>query len=103
MRIAASSGAHLPPAGRYVREPSVAAEEPARTALPAVVPAPAQAPLETPRTRPQAPLLAQLVAAAENLPATRARRRAEPAFGIACYRAMADLAPAVCLPGSRTI
>jgi hypothetical protein len=67
------------------------AQEPIRTALPALVPVRAAARSHAPRIRPQAALLAQLLAAAENVPAARARRRAEPAAVISCYAAVAAL------------
>ncbi len=41
--------------------------------------------------RPSAALLAQLVAGAQNLPTSRARRRADPGDGARLYRAVADL------------
>jgi hypothetical protein len=41
--------------------------------------------------RPYAPFLAQLLAKAENMPSSRARRRADPAAGADAYRAVAEL------------
>jgi hypothetical protein len=45
------------------------------------------------RIRAHAQFLAQLVAAIEDMPATRIRRRADPETAIASYRATAALAP----------
>jgi hypothetical protein len=42
--------------------------------------------------RPQVPFLAQLLAKAENMPASRARRRADPAESARAYGTAADLA-----------
>jgi hypothetical protein len=52
--------------------------------------------------RPLAALLAQLMANAQNLPATRARRRADPGEGARLYRAVASLA-AVSRPHTRRV
>ena len=42
-------------------------------------------------SRPAAAVLAQLMASAQNFPATRARRRADPGEGAKLYRAVASL------------
>jgi hypothetical protein len=44
-----------------------------------------------PSARPLAPFLAQLLAAADHMPASRARRRADPADGARSYRAAENL------------
>jgi hypothetical protein len=93
MRIPESLGARLQPTGRHRAEPAPA-QEPIRPGLPALLPGHVSERGAALRTRPQAPLLAQLVATVENLPDARARRRADPAIGIACYQAMAALKPA---------
>ena len=49
------------------------------------------APPEPPTLFRQAPFLAQLIATREQLPQTRARRRAEPHEALAAYRAVAKL------------
>jgi hypothetical protein len=96
MRISASLGTGIDPARReptFVPESAVA---PARTTLPAVVPAADRnddcAPSK--QGRPVTALLAQLVAAAEDLPATRMRRRADPGQSTELYRAVSGLGPA---------
>jgi hypothetical protein len=55
-----------------------------RPARPAPLPAPDGA-------RPEVPFLAQLLAKAENMPASRTRRRADPTEGARAYGAAADL------------
>ncbi|RDV03842.1 hypothetical protein [Undibacter mobilis] len=52
--------------------------------------APQQAPLGTSPYR-QAPFLAQLIATRDQAPQTRERRRAEPGYAVAAYRATAAL------------
>jgi hypothetical protein len=44
-----------------------------------------------PSLRPSAPFLAQLIATAQQVPQTRARRRAEPADAAACYAAAIEV------------
>ena len=56
-----------------------------------------------PSTRPAAALVAQLLAQAEDMPATRARRRLEPAAGAEIYRAMAGFGPAVAPRATRSV
>jgi hypothetical protein len=56
-----------------------------------VRPVTASPPLEA-RARPLAGFLAQLIAKAQDLPATRVRRRADPVDAARAYRAVADLA-----------
>jgi hypothetical protein len=91
MRISGAPGAGPLPADRHPAE-RAPAQEPIRTALPALVPIHAAARShDAPRIRPHAALLAQLVATAEDVPGTRARRRADPAAVISCYAAMAAL------------
>jgi hypothetical protein len=90
MRISGTSGARPLPAGCHPAE-HAPAQEPIRTALPALVPIRHTAQSHALRIRPQAALLAQLVATAENVPVTRARRRADPAAVISCYAAVAAL------------
>jgi hypothetical protein len=89
MRIAASG------AGTGVAAQTEAPRQeaqPARIALPAVVPL-RDAAKDRPRPRPLADsaLLAQLAATAQDHPATRARRRADPALSTATYRSVAGL------------
>ena len=94
MRIAASPGTSLT-LTRHDKAPARehAADEPVRASLPAVIEPAGQrrdrAP--SPQSRPVAALLAQLVASAEDLPATRAKRRMDPAAGTEIYRMMAGL------------
>jgi len=94
MRISASTGAGLGLGPRNAAAGSGSnAIEPVRRALPALVPQPDRFRDSDPdrRVRAVATLLAQLVAGAEDLPATRAKRRADPESGAECYRAIARL------------
>lgn len=94
MRISASTGTGL---GLGPRNAEAGARgnagEPVRAGLPALVPQEGQFRDSDPdrRVRAVATLLAQLVAGAEDLPATRVKRRADPQSGAECYRAMASL------------
>ena len=94
MRISASTGTGL---GLGPRNAAAGARhnagEPVRAALPALLPQPDRPPQTNYATRGRAVtgLLAQLAAGAEDLPATRARRRADPQAGAECYRAIARL------------
>jgi hypothetical protein len=80
------------------------AAEPVHTALPAIIPnhAPESRALAA-RHRPLSALLAQLIAVAENLPAARVRRRADPGAGMDAYQAAARLGPAKPMGRSRFI
>jgi hypothetical protein len=59
--------------------------------------------LTPPRVRSAAPLVAQLLAGVADLPAARARRRAEPAQTAELYRSVGSLRPAVPRRITRTI
>jgi hypothetical protein len=102
MRISASVGSGCDRPRPDINQP-VDSEETRRTSLPALVPeATRSAAAPAVIIRPVATLLAQLVAGAENLPASRVRRRADPQTGADTYRATAELAPshqrrAVCI------
>ena len=103
MRISTSASSGFQPPRREPCDSARACAAPVRALLPAIVPpaehaAPADAPQ---RTRPAAALLAQLVAANEDLPVSRVRRRADPAAGVRIYRTIADLAPKSAQPASR--
>lgn len=98
MQIATSQSAGLDLGRRHnallAPKPAV---EPLHAALPAVVPGPMPARNSPPmaiRNRPVTALLAQLIAGAEDMPASRARRRADPNAGVEAYRAVASLGPA---------
>jgi hypothetical protein len=105
MRIVASQGTGL---GLERRQNAPVAPqnaaEPVRTALPAIIP---NRTLESralaARHRPLSALLAQLIAVAEDLPATRVRRRADPGAGMDAYHAAARLGPAKPLGRSRFV
>jgi hypothetical protein len=96
MRIVASQNTGL----RFERRQNapVAAQnaaEPVRTALPAIIPNHvAEGRALAARNRPLSALLAQLIAVAEDLPAARVRRRADPGAGMDAYQAAARLGPA---------
>ena len=97
MRISASTGTGLGLGPRNAAaEPRGNAGEPLRAALPALVPQEGRFRDSDPdrRVRAVATLLAQLVAGAEDLPATRVKRRADPESGAECYRAIARLGAA---------
>ncbi|MEX2129133.1 MAG: hypothetical protein WD871_12955 [Xanthobacteraceae bacterium] len=96
MRISASFGTGVDPTRRDTVLVPKKAEEPLRASLPAVVPAPDRpSDIAAPKhVRPVAALLAQLVAGAEDLPATRIRRRADPGQSAQLYRAIDRLGPA---------
>jgi hypothetical protein len=101
MRISASLGSALDRAGRG-SDPAITPDETARVSLPVLVPESARAELAATRNiRPAATLLAQLVAGAENLPTSRARRRADPQSSAGAYRTIADLGPSPRWPASR--
>jgi hypothetical protein len=105
MRIVASQSAGLGLERR--QDAPVAAQnaaEPVRTALPAIIPnhAPESRALAS-RHRPLSALLAQLIAAAEDLPAARVRRRADPGAGMDAYQAAARLGPAKPMGRSRFV
>lgn len=96
MRITAQITAGPGPARHH--GPPAAARENAgaapRAALPAVIAEPRRDNPAAPRpTRPVTALLAQILAGAEDMPASRARRRADPAAGADAYRTMAGLGP----------
>jgi hypothetical protein len=102
MRIAASPGNGLD-RGRRDADPLPRRDDPQRTLLPAIVPStPRESAAAMPGTRPSAALLAQLVATVENLPAARARRRADPQTSADAYRSVANLAPSPRKRASRT-
>lgn len=79
--------------------PAQRAEEPVRSNLPAVIERPALRRQAGPQSRPVAALVAQLVAHAEDMPATRALRRADSGYGANVYRSVAELGPR---PDART-
>jgi hypothetical protein len=94
MRIAATFGPVIDSNRRNHSAPATTNTEPARPApVCALVPVRTgtHATGQTASGRPAAALLAQLVAGAQNLPASRARRRADPGDGARLYRAVADL------------
>lgn len=93
MRIAASLGAGL---GFYRQDTGSGetrqAADAAKPALPAVpTPHDCRTVTSAYRVRPAATLVAQLVAGADNLPAARARRRADPQSAAKLYQAMSEL------------
>jgi hypothetical protein len=96
MRISPNLGTGIDPARRKPASVPEQAVAPARTTLPAVVPGADRnddwAPSK--QGRPVTALLAQLVAGAEDLPATRMRRRADPGPSTELYRAVSGLGPA---------
>jgi hypothetical protein len=98
MRIAASHGNSLD-RGRGDADPLPQRDDPQRTSLPAIIPSTGGVNAAATPARPPAALLAQLVAAVENLPVARARRRADPQTSADLYRSVANLKPA---PRSRT-
>lgn len=94
MRISASISTGLgldrrdrPPA------PARGAEPPVHANLPAVIDPPAPRRQAAPQGRPVAGLVAQLVAHAEDMPGTRARRRADAGYGANAYQSVAELGP----------
>jgi hypothetical protein len=96
MRIAASPGS----GGRRDADPLPQRNDPQRPLLPAIIPSTRRVNAAgTPAARPAAALLAQLVAAVENLPIARARRRADAQTSAELYRSVANLKP---VPRSRT-
>ena len=104
MRISASTGTGHGP-GNAAAGARGKADAPVRAALPALVPQPDRPPEADrgPRGRALTSLLAQLIGGAEDLPATRARRRADPEFGAECYRTIARLGAAKTLAKVRMI
>ena len=104
MQIAASQSTGLELGRRRNALVPKAADESLHAALPAVVPGQARdsAPLAT-RNRPVTALLAQLIAGAEDMPASRARRRADPGASVDAYRAVSGLGPALPLARSRFV
>lgn len=96
MRIHASPNAGLDLRRRQSVPPAPMAADPLPSGLPAVIQANARpSPAPARSNRPVSALLAQLIASAEDMPATRARRRAEPGIGAESYRAVAGLGPAL--------
>jgi hypothetical protein len=94
MQIAASPGNGLDCARRDAA-PLPQQHDPQRTLLPAVIPSTHRvSAAAAPGLRPSAALVAQLVAAEENLPVARARRRADPQASADLYRSVANLEPA---------
>jgi hypothetical protein len=97
MRIHASPNAGLDLRQRQnVPSAPQAADRLMPPGLPAVIPANARpSPAPARSNRPVSALIAQLIASAEDMPATRARRRADPSIGAESYRAVAGLGPAL--------
>jgi hypothetical protein len=93
MRISASVGSGCDRPRPDINQ-SVDSQAARGASLPALVPkATRSATAHAVIVRPVATLLAQLVAGAENLPASRVRRRTDPQTGADTYRATAELAP----------
>jgi hypothetical protein len=73
--------------------PAQRAEEPVRSNLPAIIEQAAPRRRAAPQNRPVAALVAQLVAHAEDMPGSRARRRADAGYGANAYQSVAELGP----------
>ena len=71
--------------------PANVAETPVRSNLPVIVETHAPRHRNLAQGRPVAALVAQLVAHAEDMPATRALRRADAGYGANVYRSVAEL------------
>jgi hypothetical protein len=94
MRISASISTGLGLDRRaHTPAPAHGVESPVRTNLPAVIETPALRRQASPQGRPLAALVAQLVAHAEDMPETRARRRADAGYGTNVYQSVAELGP----------
>ncbi len=93
MRVTANSGTGLS-ADFLARQPFDQQAEAAPSGSKSlIVPVPAaSSPEAAMPARPLAAFLAQLIAKAQDLPASRERRRADPAEGARLYRAVAGLA-----------
>jgi hypothetical protein len=104
MRIIARRSSDLDLGRHRYAHPAPKPEETVRAGLPALVPGAERSnTLATAKNRPVTALIAQLVAGAEDLPASRARRRAEPSIGADAYRMVAGLGPALPRATSRLI
>ena len=94
MRVTANSGTGLSAdflARQAFDQQAEAAPSGSKSLIVRPVP-PASSPEAAMLARPQAAFLAQLIAKAQDLPASRERRRADPAEGARLYRAVAGLA-----------
>ncbi len=94
MRISASISSGLDLDQRD-RTPAAAqrADESIRSNLPSVIEQAAPRCQPAPQGRPVAALVAQLVAHAEDMPVTRALRRADAGYGANAYQSVAELGP----------
>jgi len=93
MRVTANSGTGLNTAflaRRPFNQPAEAAPSGGKSLIVRPVP-PASSPEAAMPARPLAAFLAQLIAKAQDLPASRERRRADPAEGARLYRTVAGL------------
>jgi hypothetical protein len=91
MRVAANLGDNIG-GGRRAADCFPSRDGSPRALLPAVVPSASQPnTAATAGNRTSAALLAQLVATVENMPTSRARRRADPQAGVNLYRWIAKL------------
>ena len=92
MRISASISTGLgPKRWDHTPAPANGAETPVRSNLPVIVETHAPRHRNLAQGRPVAALVAQLVAHAEDMPATRALRRADAGYGANVYRSVAEL------------
>jgi hypothetical protein len=104
MRISASISTGLGLDRRaHTPAPAHGAESPVRSQLPAVIETPALRGQSPAPARSVAALIAQLVAHAEDMPETRARRRADAGYGTNAYRTVAELGPRPDLHTARVI
>ena len=92
MRISASTSTGLGLDRRdHAPAPAHGIEPPVRSQLPAVIEQAAPRRQPPAQGRPVAALVAQLVAHAEDMPGTRARRRADAGHSANVYRSVAEL------------
>lgn len=85
--IASQRSPSLPPVPAQPEPAEVAAPAPSRSLVVAGAAPPSEPGLK-PGARPSAPFLAHLIASAQQLPQTRARRRAEPREAVVHYAAL---------------